>query len=90
MEVTATTYAPAATADATPAGASSNAMHLRGGTPSRSAARRYGSGCGFPCVTSSAQTITPGGSKPAAARRTFASCLVADVTIATSHPDPSS
>ena len=48
---------PAATADRTPVGESSIAMHRDGSTPSSAAAARYGSGCGLPFVTSSPATI---------------------------------
>jgi DNA-binding XRE family transcriptional regulator len=66
------TRAPAARADATPAGASSTTAHRDGGTPSHSAARRQVSGAGFPLATSSAVTSTAGEGSP-----TFASRVVA-------------
>ena len=50
---TATTTQPAAVADSTPVGESSMATHCTGSTPSRDAARRYGSGCGLPWRTAS-------------------------------------
>ena len=43
--------APAAAADASPGGESSNATHDEASTPSRSAATRYGSGSGLPRLT---------------------------------------
>src|SRR5262249_61768373 len=54
---TATVQQPAASAEATPLGESSSATQCRGSAPSSEAAFRYGSGSGFPRVTSSAQTV---------------------------------
>ena len=48
---------PAARAAWIPAGESSTAAHDAGGTPSRAAAARYGSGEGFDIGTSSAATM---------------------------------
>jgi hypothetical protein len=47
---------PAAWADAAPVGLSSIATQSGGCTPRNLAAARYGSGCGFPRVTSSPVT----------------------------------
>ena len=55
---TANTVAPAASAEATPVGESSIAIQRVISTPRRSAANRYGSGCGLPRSTSSPTTDT--------------------------------
>ena len=47
-------------------------LHLVGSTPRRFAPRRYGSGCGFPCSTSSAYTAVSGATIPAFARAAVA------------------
>ena len=54
---TATTWQPAACPEPTPVGESSSTTQCAGSTPSSSAARRYGSGCGLPRTTSLPETV---------------------------------
>src|SRR5689334_21930068 len=80
--VTASTLIPARWPASTPAGASSTTTHCPGGTPSAAAARRYGSGSGLPCSTSSPVTRTSGAGNPTVASRCAASSRPPDVTTA--------
>ena len=80
--VTASTVIPARLPASTPAGASSTTTHSAAGTPSAAAARRYGSGSGFPCSTSSPVTSTSGTGNPTEASRRAASSRPPDVTTA--------
>src|ERR1700740_1321316 len=79
--VKATTLAPAAFPDRTPAGTSSNTTHCAAGNPSMAAPFRYGSGFGLPCVMSFEVIIFLGNGSPAALIRTSANGRVHDVTM---------
>ena len=82
---TATTTHPAASAARTPVMESSSARHRPGGTPSRRAASRYGSGSGLPRRTSLPHTTT-GNRRPVRASTASTKRRCDDVTSAYGRP----